>query len=93
MRKTLLSLAALAALGLASAPAMASDHGMKEHAGTSMEKGMKSHDKAKKEAREERKDMERKGKHSKDKAEKEGRKERKEKESRAKERMEDESGY
>ncbi|OIQ02619.1 MAG: hypothetical protein COS82_03145 [Zetaproteobacteria bacterium CG06_land_8_20_14_3_00_59_53] len=88
-----MSLAALAALGLASAPAMASDHGMKENAMKSMDAGKKHHDKAKNDAREERKDMEREGKRSKDKAEKEGRKERKEKESRAKERMEDESGY
>jgi len=73
MRKTLLSLAALAALGLASAPAMASDHGMKEHAGKSMEAGEKSKDKMSKEANEEGEGLEREGKNSKESAEHEDR--------------------
>ena len=74
MRKTLLSLAALAALGLASAPAMASDYGMKEKVGKSMSEVRKHHGSMKSEADDKRKDMERKDKHSKSKAEDEGRK-------------------
>ncbi|MDQ6965933.1 MAG: hypothetical protein Q9M23_03290 [Mariprofundaceae bacterium] len=83
MRKTLLSLAALAALGLASAPAMASDHGK------SMSEAKKHHSSMKSEADGKRKDMERKGKHSKNKAEDEGRKKMKH----AKEKMKDDSEY
>lgn len=100
MRKTLLSLAALAALGLASAPAMAADHGMKENAGKSMNDGMKNHDKAGKDTKDKRDGMEREGKAGKDKAEKKARKDmeemgegKREKEGRARERMEEETGY
>lgn len=94
MRKTLLSLAALAALGLASAPAMAGDHGMQEHADKSMSEA-KKHGEAKYEADKKRKDMEHKAKHSKDKAgkaTKEKREGKREYESKAKEMMEQEGG-
>ena len=51
MRKTLLSLAALAALGLAAAPAMASEHGMRDGASKSMGEQKSRHGKEMSEAR------------------------------------------